>query len=204
MIYTDAEPVCLRDPAQCGSGGSARDKVYYHIIPVSETSRFAQQLNSDKDNKREFWENLETRVYVSPIIRSEYHFEETGFRRILNILANLDANRVVFKSGHDKCEDIVTKHLVVDRDGFMTLCNRHLLIQRAKPLKSTKTYAHYNTEHFQLLMLRQLFPKIDGPRGSMPTSIPLWAIKLHEALKSKKTIRAQSKRRNAATLRRQS
>lgn len=145
---------------------------YFHVIPVKNISIRAQTYNANKIPD-EFWEDLGTVSYVSPILRADCVNNFQVFRLVLELFKHLDDNALKYSSLNTP-SDFIRRHIITDGTNNITLCNKHLL-KSCK--KSGKPQVFYTKDQWIKCILKGLFPKMDAPyKEGIPTNTPYWAI----------------------------
>lgn len=164
------------------------DKTQFHIVPVRETTKYAQTNFNDLEAQRryvdtntnateEFWECLtdssNPTIYTTPIAYCSAIKKKEVFERIMDLCRDLDSKSLVFPINHD-VRQMLTQHIITDGCRHITLCNKHLLNRNAS------SRPKYSKNDWTKKMLLYLFPSIS--RNKMPTNTPDWAIHLFNQL----------------------
>lgn len=172
-------------------------EVYYHVVPVKTVSRDAQQYNM-QNNPNEYWEVLNSELFVSPVAYISHINDFTFFNRILIIFQRLDAHRLKYIAQNTP-SDFIKRHIVCTATGSrVTLCNKHLIksagssnsnaSSAASKLAATtssptfgvtKVYSLYTRCNWIRSLLKALFPQIESTKNGVSTTIPVWAINLY-------------------------
>lgn len=170
------------------SGSETRQ---YHIINVNRTSLAAQKYNV-KNEPDKFWERLPPGRWFCSVWYSTEMQNFNVFKQICYLLFNLDNERLRYDN--DKPIDFLKKHIIVNGEGSVALCNQHLLkLQRANghmsntdgqppPISAsahvTRDNGHYKMRYTSktsiLRLLKTMFPQYAS--NQIANSTPDWAL----------------------------
>lgn len=145
---------------------------FYHVKPIKDISAYSQANFNSQNVPEEFWEDFDQVLYVSPIAYASNAYKEEIFRSIMKIFYTLDSSYLKYAT-MNKPSDFVKKHLVTDGGRNIILCHKHLIRQCKRKDKKPQTY--YTRNSWIRLILKSLFPKIEGSK-TIPTNTPQWAM----------------------------
>lgn len=168
--------------------------VYYHVVPVKTVSRDAQQYNM-QNVPNEYWESLNTELFVSPVAYISHINDFNFFNRILIIFQLLDVHRLKYITRNTPAE-FIKHHIVCTATGSrVTLCNKHLIKSAGVPTSNSssaaskiksklssgvpKAYSLYTRSTWIRSLLKALFPQIESTKHGVSPTIPVWAINLY-------------------------
>lgn len=103
---------------------SANETRQYHIISISKTSLAAQKYNV-KNEPDKFWEKLPPGRWFCSLWYSSEMRDFSVFKSLYQILYELDVNKLKYET--DKPLDFLKKHVIVNGEGCVALCNHHLI-----------------------------------------------------------------------------
>lgn len=144
---------------------------FYHIVPVKETTIYAQKTYNTRTENDEFWEKLPNGNYFTPIAYSSLANDYEAFKMILSIFQDLDDNYLSFNQ-YNKPSDFVKLHILTDGRQKIALCNKHLLKCVINKKKKQIKYTHNN---WIKNIIKSLFPKA-ATQKNIPTNTPSWAL----------------------------
>lgn len=147
--------------SMCFSNG-----VFYHIVQVKVLSQYATIFNM-RNREGEFWESFQTVLYISPIACITYLKYQKFLTKIFGLFNTMDENGILY-SRYNTPEDFVKRHMIVNSNGAITLCNRHLLVQRKQP----KPY--YSTKCWRKKIVRALYPGVNNNKRKVSSDNPSW------------------------------
>lgn len=128
----DAEIVLSRWPCHIHSSStcemalmrSANETRQYHIISISKTSLAAQRYNV-KNEPDKFWEKLPPGRWFCSLWYSSEMRDFVVFKSLYQLLLDLDLRKLRYET--DKPLDFLKKHVIVNGEGSVALCNQHLI-----------------------------------------------------------------------------
>lgn len=144
----------------------------YHIVSVKETTSYAQRTFNARTENDEFWERLSRKHWYSPLAYCNMGNDYRVFESAMRILRALDERSLVYHQ-YNGPHDFVKRHLIVDGDTSLALCNKHLI----KKVKRKQPQVKYTGDAWVKGFLKALFPGATGSRR-IPTSTPSWAIEM--------------------------
>lgn len=145
---------------------------YYHVKPIKDISTYAQTKFNSQNIPDQFWENFDVVLYVSPILYASNIYNEDIFKQVLLVFYELDRLYLKYASLNTPA-DFVRKHLLTDGHSNIILCHKHLIRQNKR--KDNKKQTFYTRDTWIRLIIRELFPKINGSK-TIPTNTPQWAM----------------------------
>lgn len=145
---------------------------YYHVKPIKDISAYAQTNFNSQNIPDEFWEDFEETAYMTPIAYASNIYREDIFKLIIMIFYYLD-NAYLKYNTQNTASDFIKRHLVTDGVDKVGLCHKHLIRQFKK--KGEKKQCFYTRDNWIRLIVKALFPKIDGSK-TIPTNTPQWAL----------------------------
>lgn len=177
---------------------SADETRQYHIISISKTSLAAQKYNV-KNEPDKFWEKLPPGRWFCSLWYSSEMRDFAVFKSLYQLLYDLDLKKLRYET--DKPLDFLKKHVIVNGEGSVALCNQHLIkAQRIThlnritppPLVTTTTNPSYvttppaaaildgrarYTSHSSLTrLLKSMFPQ--STSNQIANSTPEWALEI--------------------------
>lgn len=193
---------------------SANETHQYHIISISKTSLAAQKYNV-KNEPDKFWEKLPPGRWFCSLWYSSEIRNFAVFKALYQLLLDLDAKKLRYET--DKPLDFLKKHVIVNGEGFVALCNQHLIkAQRttnpnriAPPSFGTTTAANNDayastalldgraryTSHSSLTrLIKSMFPQ--STSSQIANSTPDWALEILRELSTFTSENASGSRRS--------
>ena len=163
-------------------GRLSNDSALYHIIPVSETTPFAQERYNAQLENHEFWERFENTELCTPVAYSSLINDRAAFEAIVGIFRTMDARGLMFAQ-MNRASDFVKSHLVTDGYRSITLCNKHLMRPSSRRT-SSRSQTKYSSDAWIKSLLQALFPKaasVATASKNIPTNTPQYAVQLLRA-----------------------
>lgn len=182
---------------------SANETHQYHIISISKTSLAAQQYNV-KNESDKFWEKLPPGRWFCSLWYSSEIRDFNVFKSLYKLLFDLDTNRLRYET--DKPLDFLKKHVIVNGEGHVALCNQHL-IKAQRPTNPNRfaptkgdvasllldSRARYTSHNALTRLIKSMFPQ--STSNQIANSTPEWAL---EILRDLSSVISESTRKSAA------
>lgn len=157
-----------KEPCQLHFNGSE----IFHIIPVKDIDQSALQFNCNTIPD-EFWESFEKHDYISAIAYTNLFQKFNTFKVLLNLFEFLDKNKIMYTQFNTPA-DFLKKHIIIDKFGNMTLCNKHLWKYH------TSIKPKYTTNEWTKKIIRSIYPNIQNANKKLTLDIPSSILALYK------------------------
>lgn len=144
----------------------------FHIVPVKETTIYAQKTFNARTENDEFWEALPPGEWYTPYAYSSQRNDLDTFKCVMQIFKGLDERNLIYRT-YTSPSDFIKTHIISDGRNRVYLCNKHLL--RCVKRKGAQT--KYTSNVWIRNVLKSMFPRAFRQKN-IPTNIPVWALEL--------------------------
>lgn len=151
--------------------GLENDRMF-HIVPVKETTIYAQKTFNERTENDEFWEALPRGEWYTPYAYSNQRNEFSSFKCVMRIFEDLDSRNLIYTT-YSSPSDFIKSHIITDGRDRVYLCNKHLLQCVKRKSQQTK----YTSNTWIKNVLKSMFPRAFRQKN-IPTNIPVWALEL--------------------------